>query len=584
MKSSILICIFSLIFLSCKKEDDLDLSNNELSISSFMPLSAVGGDTIRFFGNGFDPVAIRNVIQFNSSKRIAMVLSASKTEMSVVVPTDAQIGAVRIAVGPFSTISDLPFLLSPSITSLNPSAAFPGELVSIRGRNFVPDKTRLVIYVNNILADSILGASSNRVDFYLPAVSPGSAKVRLGILLSERDTVFAAPANFTVFDKERPTITSISPSEVLSGSIVDLRGNAFKTDPDSIFLTINGIQIEGKNLIDLEDDFFTFTIPNEIDVTGLGELAVDVTVSVVNNLGTTLTSDPFTIKILEPSDLPFFYYTALNLPNPSSDDSVYVAETLIGGEALITPLYKFGTAGISLGPDNKVLYYVGGFRVYKGNDVGAAPDDFFPGDGAQLDLSLTSDGNFLFFFGLDRYVSKYDLKNDTFQRYTEISGVTSNNGAYNFKLIKNKTYWAGKANGKKLISVINDVQTSSSLIYEVDDESSNKFVALAGIDNKLYIVENTVGQDLSSRFGASSTIYEGSLDGSTSLKVLYSKADNIGDDITDLEISSDGSTLYWMVRGENGNIRSAPTSKDISKIKIVVPGIKNGNYFDTVEK
>jgi YD repeat-containing protein len=73
-------------------------------ISSFAPLAARGGSTVTIHGTSFDPVAAENEVRFAGA--VAQVLSASPTDLVVVVPSGANSGRITVkTVGGLATSS-----------------------------------------------------------------------------------------------------------------------------------------------------------------------------------------------------------------------------------------------------------------------------------------------------------------------------------------------------------------------------------------------------------------------------------------------------------------------------------------------
>ncbi len=576
------------VFLSCEDATDVDLSSNDLAVTRIEPISALSGDTIQLFGSGFNPDPIRNLIQFQSSQVTARVTSATGEQLNVVVPEDAQIGPLQIAVGPFSTISSVPFQLSPTLTAVTPNVGFPGEKISLRGQNLSSDLSRLVVFFGAVEVDSIIGASFSQIDLVIPAeIESGPVEIFAGILV-QGDTVYTPGLDFTVLDPDRPLLLSMSPATGFGGATVEIFGSRFKTDRDSISVDFGGEILRDADLVELEETRIVVNVPTEIDVEGLGSLEVNVSVTVIADDGEALTTDPLTFTVLERLALPVFYYVGLNDPDQQVriDDSLYVAEpTIDGGVINALNLSTNPNIGVTLDPGNDKIYFTTIFEIFEGDlqtMTSSAVRDEVTGD-----IALNRANQQAYVYSGETEIREINLGDGASEALLRGQRSFTRNGVVNMKYRDGMVYFCGELSGLNVIKSLDVTNPADNTLYSNDhnDNPSDKYVALAVGESDLYVVKaaHFPVQPKIGGSGSNSVILSGPKDGSAPLQAIYDQGDGIGDHITDLELSSDGQTLYWIVKEEEGSIRSAPVSRDPSQVQVLVSGIRNGIYFDLIE-
>jgi YD repeat-containing protein len=108
-----------------------------LTIFSFTPQQAVPLSTITIQGQGFSTTPSANTVLINGV--IAMVLSATSTVLTVVVPVNATSGPISAIVGGVTAMSSLNITIAPLpvITSINPRGSVAGttRMLTIAGVN-----------------------------------------------------------------------------------------------------------------------------------------------------------------------------------------------------------------------------------------------------------------------------------------------------------------------------------------------------------------------------------------------------------------------------------------------------------------
>jgi YD repeat-containing protein len=136
-----------------------------LSIAGFSTTQGPSGTQIIIYGTGFNTTAGANTVWFNGVQ--ATVVSATQTQLVVIVPTGATTGLVRVSTSPGSTTSATAFALiplddinvvvpiprvgaantkftvvaannAPTIGGFSPTVGAPGTAVTVTGTNFQP--------------------------------------------------------------------------------------------------------------------------------------------------------------------------------------------------------------------------------------------------------------------------------------------------------------------------------------------------------------------------------------------------------------------------------------------------------------
>src|SRR5262249_30269666 len=109
-----------------------------VAVARVRPLRAGVGATVILDGDGFDPSARANVVQFGSGSA-ALAETASAHELTVIVPVGAQSGLLTVSNsrGVAVSTSSVTVVKPPSVASLAPVRIFGGGTITIRGTGFV---------------------------------------------------------------------------------------------------------------------------------------------------------------------------------------------------------------------------------------------------------------------------------------------------------------------------------------------------------------------------------------------------------------------------------------------------------------
>src|ERR1700744_683570 len=89
--------LFTVVFSSCKKNNDNVTPGISYGIIGIEPAMASTGDTIKVYGIGFNASAAGNTLKLNGVA--AKIISASASELDVVVPVAPRSGKVSVETG-----------------------------------------------------------------------------------------------------------------------------------------------------------------------------------------------------------------------------------------------------------------------------------------------------------------------------------------------------------------------------------------------------------------------------------------------------------------------------------------------------
>ncbi|MDZ7807218.1 MAG: PKD domain-containing protein [Gracilimonas sp.] len=284
-------------------------------ITEVSPLSGVPGSTVIISGANFSPVASENNVQFNGER--AELNSASETELSAIVPSNATTGLVTVTVegytaqGPEFTVEEVqqPKTLEVVVNTQGSMQDEDGYTLSVTGQD-----DRFIKPNDNVMYSDIL---ENSVQVELSGIATNcmvDGENPRTVDLDNSDN--AGYTEFTVScSAPEPEITSISPTSGSTGSEVVITGSNFSATASENIVEFNGARAELNSASETELNAIvpgtattgpvTVTV-NEVTATG-PEFTVIQTGSIeVNTLtsGSDLDTDGYTLIIEGISDQP----------------------------------------------------------------------------------------------------------------------------------------------------------------------------------------------------------------------------------------------------------------------------------------
>ena len=172
--SILVLTVWLFSFQSCKKDDPQPVLP---IISSLSNNSGGAGTPVIIKGSNFSPEITGNTVKFNG--KMAVVTSASETQITTTVPADAGTGKVTvetiegIAEGPVFT-----YFVKPEISSINPTSAKHSATLTITGNNL--NVSGVVVKINGTVA-TITSTTSTEIKVIVP-IGVGTGKVAVETL------------------------------------------------------------------------------------------------------------------------------------------------------------------------------------------------------------------------------------------------------------------------------------------------------------------------------------------------------------------------------------------------------------------
>jgi hypothetical protein len=138
-------------------------------IISILPLSGLPGEEITIMGENFALHPDDNIITFNGTKAIVKEVKTEPRTLIAIVPEMGTNGPIKIVIHNKEVESkqNFYFLNTPVITDFNPKEGTQGTLVTITGRNFSEDKTKIVVKLGEDIIP-VESSSNNQLIVRMP--------------------------------------------------------------------------------------------------------------------------------------------------------------------------------------------------------------------------------------------------------------------------------------------------------------------------------------------------------------------------------------------------------------------------------
>ena len=304
------------------------LAEDELAITSISPREGTVGMNVTISGQNFGATEGENEVTFlgaendPSDDKVAVVSTASTTQLVVEVPEDAMTGKIRVMVDGQTTTSSQTFTIlvedALAITNISPVSGIVGADVTITGQNFgaTPSENEITFLGNGGTSDDkiavISTSNTTQIVVRVPddAVS-GFIQVKVGAETATSSQVF------TVLAEDELAITNISPSSGSVGEEVTISGQHFGSTPADNKVTFLGE--EG----DDDDKVATISTASTTQlVVEVPEGAMTGTISVTVGSETTTSSQVFTVR--DGTEPPLLFSVSISeksvrvYPNPTS--------------------------------------------------------------------------------------------------------------------------------------------------------------------------------------------------------------------------------------------------------------------------
>ena len=174
------------------------LAADQLALFSVTPGRGVSGMQVRLQGHAFSANAGANLVRFSGVT--AAVLTASSSELVVIVPVGAVTGPVSVTVGAQTATSSTDFIVdqnarTPRIDGISPQVASAGTTIKVTGESLYPVAYQTTARIGT--RAGVIGAAQNaELDFVVPTFA-ASGKVSVstpyGMAVSPQD-LFVLPS------------------------------------------------------------------------------------------------------------------------------------------------------------------------------------------------------------------------------------------------------------------------------------------------------------------------------------------------------------------------------------------------------
>ncbi|HAS45716.1 MAG TPA: hypothetical protein DCS93_34860 [Microscillaceae bacterium] len=218
------------------------LADQQIAISNFMPQSGAVGTEVTITGGEFNPIAYRNVVKFNGL--MAKVISATTTELKVIVPLAATTGELTIETEAKTVFGSTNFIvtttttpvINPVISSFTPQSGVEGTGVTINGQNFSATANNNVVKFNGTPA-TITSATPTELKVSVPTgATTGKITVEVGNKTATSSTDFT----ITTTPNTTPVISSFTPQSGAVGTEVTISGDNFSATANNNVVKFNG--------------------------------------------------------------------------------------------------------------------------------------------------------------------------------------------------------------------------------------------------------------------------------------------------------------------------------------------------------
>jgi hypothetical protein len=202
-------------------------------VSSLNPASASVGSPVTITGTNFGTTQGSSTVTFNGTAATPNTWSA--TSIVVPVPAGATNGNVVVTVGGVAS-NGVAFTVvqTPVVSSVNPSSASVGSLVTVAGTSFGATQGTSTVMFNGTAATPTSWSATSIVVPVPAGAANGNVVVTVGGVASNG-------VAFTVLQTPTPVISSLSISSATAGTPVTITGTNFGATQGTSSVTFNGI-------------------------------------------------------------------------------------------------------------------------------------------------------------------------------------------------------------------------------------------------------------------------------------------------------------------------------------------------------
>jgi len=278
-------------------------------IMMFNPVSGPAGTTVTITGAKFSTNISNNIVRFGTAQ--AAVISATDTQLTVIVPAEAITDTISVTVDYLTGFSGTPFTVThtPVIASFNPTSGTIGATVTIDGAYFGTAVSDNIVKFGGVDA-AVTSATSTQIVVTVPARDPG----QMYISVTVNSLTVNSGTQFTI-TVPLPVINSFTPQSGPPGTTVNISGSNFSNSSDDNVVRFGGVQAE---IQAASPSQLTVTVPN-------GASSGPITIVVNGQTGSSgtpfmITQPPF-VQDISPSAGPVGSTVTINGANFSTDQS-----------------------------------------------------------------------------------------------------------------------------------------------------------------------------------------------------------------------------------------------------------------------
>jgi len=257
VKQLFLFTFIATALLSCK--NDAPAPDTTPFIESFSPEHGTPGTTVTIIGRNFSETISDYHITFDGIQ--AEVVSASTTQITVIVPQGATTGKITVELHNTTATSAIDFTCTssasptPLITSFFPTSGPIGSTVSIYGSNFSTTPSGNTVTIGGIAA-AVTSASPTQLTVTVPQ---GAISGKILVRVNNLSGVSAEAFTVTVPTAPLPAISTFAPTTGRAGITVTITGVNFSPTPADNIVKLGDVQA---TVISATSTELVITIPN----------------------------------------------------------------------------------------------------------------------------------------------------------------------------------------------------------------------------------------------------------------------------------------------------------------------------------
>ncbi len=255
-----------------------------LYISSIQPATAWRGDTVTVNGRNFGLWGSSLVLLFDSLSVKPFFVTDNRIQIVLPQTVNEKIYQITIAnMAEKAVVGHITVAKIVSISNLQPTTAWRGDTITIRGKNFGTSPVELGVFFDEIPSQISLINDKTVQVIVPPSVTEKSYAVTVRLLQKPSVAV-----GWVTMKDYTPILTSIQPTKARCFDTVTINGKNFGTKPELITIQIDNIKISPINVIDTR---ILIVIPSSV-AHGKKSVSVKSPKIEVKNFGT--------LEILEP--------------------------------------------------------------------------------------------------------------------------------------------------------------------------------------------------------------------------------------------------------------------------------------------